>query len=689
MSVFKTGKGNNSEYISRKELEKTYEQQKKLFNQLLNEQQNKIDELVEYVSARFGEDLMNSDINQKFKEIEKKVSESLNSFKDEITSQNSNYNIEREKTLGVQTELYNECCKLIEKNEEDIKNIEQAMLQKDIQMSELNKSWEELQAEGKEYKKFIKDEFSSTNKKINKINYIGLSNKFDKKINTEIKKLQTKIDNINKAITENVNSIDNNNSLNNKQILEKFEELNKAIEENKKEINSFNIDLLENTNKLREEINSKDTLLDENKNNFKELNKFIKDGEIAINNLEEKINNNNTKLLDYNKEAKKNAKAIEDLNNIIVGIKKLSDEANTKLVKVQEVADINLDKIKEQILFKMDKIDEKNKAYKEKIISYNKQLYKNLQNTESNFNKLQQAFSEIDETIKQQMLELKEELNNKSTQIDQLNQKIESKKEEPKLNLDELKKQTESILTNTDAKIEQINNSFAKIQENNININTVVKEMQKNIDSSIGKVGKEITKLQNETNLLSKKQENSTNIEELKKDYNSYVTKVNNALGKLSKAITGIQEKNVETNKNLQIKLKAYIDNKNTINNNKINSIINKLSLSIAEREELQKIEMEQLLNKKLKAIQKENERLLQKKIEELNNFVLNQTSFNNTQNFHLIENKKIQAKKKKSIYDPIDEDQILKQSASNNRNLKTGQTGKSQLLKFFYDDED
>ena len=125
MGVFKTSKDNNYEYISRKELEKTYEQQKKMFNQLLNEQQNKIDELVEYVSARFGEDLMNSDINQKLKEIENNVSESLNNFKEEITAQNSNYNIEREKTLGVQTELYNECCKLIEKNEEDIKNIEQ------------------------------------------------------------------------------------------------------------------------------------------------------------------------------------------------------------------------------------------------------------------------------------------------------------------------------------------------------------------------------------------------------------------------------------------------------------------------------------------------------------------------------------------------------------------------------------
>ena len=47
------------------------------------------------------------------------------------------------------------------------------------------------------------------------------------------------------------------------------------------------------------------------------------------------------------------------------------------------------------------------------------------------------------------------------------------------------------------------------------------------------------------------------------------------------------------------------------------------------------------------------------------------------------------EAPKKKNIYELIDENQILKRSATNKKPISTSQEGKSQILKFFYDEEE
>ena len=96
---------------------------------------------------------------------------------------------------------------------------------------------------------------------------------------------------------------------------------------------------------------------------------------------------------------------------------------------------------------------------------------------------------------------------------------------------------------------------------------------------------------------------------------------------------------------------------------------------------------MEELLNKKLKAIQKENERILNKKIEEISSKLIRENSTRpKPNNVTLYEEA---PKKKKNMYELIDENQILKRSAASKNPLSSAKEGKSQILKFFYDDED
>ena len=72
--MFKNGKEINSNGLSEKEeLEQTYKQQLKLLNSKIQEQQNSIDKLVDFVSAKFGEDISDSKINKRIENLEDSV----------------------------------------------------------------------------------------------------------------------------------------------------------------------------------------------------------------------------------------------------------------------------------------------------------------------------------------------------------------------------------------------------------------------------------------------------------------------------------------------------------------------------------------------------------------------------------------------------------------------------------------
>ena len=71
----------NNYYISKEEVEKIYEHQKKLFDSKIKEQQTKINELVNYISAKFGEDFGSSNIVKQVKHIEKNLKKLETEFK--------------------------------------------------------------------------------------------------------------------------------------------------------------------------------------------------------------------------------------------------------------------------------------------------------------------------------------------------------------------------------------------------------------------------------------------------------------------------------------------------------------------------------------------------------------------------------------------------------------------------------
>ena len=97
---------------------------------------------------------------------------------------------------------------------------------------------------------------------------------------------------------------------------------------------------------------------------------------------------------------------------------------------------------------------------------------------------------------------------------------------------------------------------------------------------------------------------------------------------------------------------------------------------------------MEELLNKKLKQIQKENERILSKKVEEMVSILIRENVKIARPNPNNVTFYEEQPKNKKNTYELIGNSQILKRSAASKNPIETTKEGKSQILKFFYDDE-
>ena len=214
-----------------------------------------------------------------------------------------------------------------------------------------------------------------------------------------------------------------------------------------------------------------------------------------------------------------------------------------------------------------------------------------------------------------------------------------------------------------------------------------VEKVKDSIDTSIDNVRKELLELKEETNTL-KQNEDYDDLVELKKSYNQYVKKVDNAIEKLGKTIFAMQEKNTEGNKNLQVRIKKYIDNKNITTINQMNDIINKFGLSFKEREKIRQEEFEQLLNKKIKEIQKENEKLIKRQVEELNSSLLKNESYS-ANNSNLSANYNSDTKKSKKMYDFFDNSNYLMQSASSNKKIGSTKDEEPNILKFFFDDDE
>ena len=319
--MFKNNKDTNN-YVSKEEVEKIYEYQKKAFDSKIVEQQKKINELTDYVSAKFGEDFANSNIteqvknlNNDLKAIEAKYKIDLEAntraLKQEIEKEGTKFTVELDKANKTQTEVYNKYIEILEKNENDIAKLRDLSNKKDEQILSLSETLQAYIQKEMLYKKEIQDEFENTNKKINKINYFGVTSKFDKKIQDESKKINDKI----KVITTNAQ--ENSDVLNSlaKKVLETNKRVDRNITDNKTETNKlkekFDEDILkinENISELKEIMDSKlaeeinqlqenNNKIDEaiNSNNIK-LSDDINQIQENYNKLEEAINNNNTRL---------------------------------------------------------------------------------------------------------------------------------------------------------------------------------------------------------------------------------------------------------------------------------------------------------------------------------------------------------------------------------------------------------
>ena len=430
----------------------------------------------------------------------------------------------------------------------------------------------------------------------------------------------------------------------------------------------------ENHNKLEESAS----------NNNKKLAEEIKQIEENHNKLEGLASSNNTKLSEEINQIKENYNKLEEVSN----------NNNTKLIEEITAINTNIQKNEDIVNKLSNQITEANTAIKEDVKN-NKNTIKKINEelktqveqlkleTATSYTKLETDVTENNKNWNLKLAEITKNLDGSQLEVENLANKIT-------LDLE----QTKEFATNENKKIEaeineQIKNNDIENKASLKSLEETIEDMKNTMSISIDNLGQEVLKLKEEAKAnLEKQDNNNTDVELLKKEHNKYVLKINSELSKISKAILNMQKKNLETSNNLQVKIKAYIDNKieKASNTKNVEELINKLQLSILEKEKLQKVEMEQMLNKKIKEIQKENERILNKKIEELNNdFIRNKATFNTIKEERYEEF----SNNKKNIYGLIDNKQILKRSAASKNPLDTTKEGKSQILKFFYDDDD
>ena len=667
--MFKNIKDNNLEFISRDELEKTYKYQTRLFDSKIEEQQKKINELIDFISARFGEEFTKSNIGERIQEVENDLQSLKNIYntsiqkntsyiKNEIENHKKHVNEELDHLNDTQIKSYNKYYKILEEKGKQIEDIKNTLQAKDTKIANINNKLEEYLKTNLDYKKILEDEFDAVDKKISKINYNGITTKFEKKVNEQNKIIETKISKLEEVTNNKVAGLKKDFELGNKISSDKIATLSTKIQ-----TNISKIDELDNKVTV--------TVLDTNKD--------IKNNEKKLNQLEEKINTNLSEITEKQKELldriegnKENNnelsnditklyKSFQNTEECINNIKIKLSECEENLKKESKNQDIVLGELEENINSKIDKSNETIGKSSQEIVKLNEEI-----------DKSNKVIDELNGVVQ----------SNKDT-ISQLNKKIDTEFNEFKAYiLDENKKLKDNINIETNNKLNK------NIQEIKSTVASF-KNVKANMEYSINNIQKQILELKNNTNNNNYEQTIKSDFYEFKKEYNQYTRKVDSVLNKVNKSILNIQEQSKENNKNLQVKIKSYIDSKNSSTINELNEIINKLSLSMAEKEKLQKIEMEEIFSKKLKEIQKENERILNKKIEEINNAMRKNFNYTKTNNVNIINREKNINNTRKNMYELIDSSKILKQTADTNKKFDEPKEKKSQILKFFYDDDD
>ena len=699
--MFKNGKENVDVNVDKEEKEKTYKYQTSLLNDKIQEQQKKLDKLIDIVSARFGDDVIESDVNKKIQDIEDNIKKIENDYKNHIEKNSEtmdtkikNQKEEFSKALDnaetKNTETYKKYFQILETNGKDIEDLKNALSEKQMFIENLYSQVDNFEKDDRIYKKYIQEEFEDTNNKINSINYSGITNKFEKMLKKKDEGLITDLAETKTMFNDKINELQNVLQKNSseldvisKKILDDTVGMYttlKTNEENTNKIDNKLNDHISFITKKSESIDEKIAKINENNsgvsNNITKIFKSIQKNEDEINNINTELKKsiNSIKLLLKEKESQSN-KIEQDKNKIYSLIKQNNDNISSYDNKLGTIDDsikgINstIDVFKTNISKELANKTLGMKNAIEKVNNNSKLSIKKItENVQLNNKNIVLKFRDHDNKLKS----IKTDMNNFENALNK--------------NYEQLKYEIqEKINENIGVKKEE----QSKLEQANKEINEAIKNVNNKFNSSILNVENEITKLKESTELLKEKNNNSNDIESLKKEYSKYIGNVESSIEKMKKLISTTQEKNIQSNKDLQLKIKTYIDNKNSKMVSQFNETLSRLNMSILEKEKLQNAEFEKIIAKKLKTMQEENEKTINRKIQELNNAYRKNPNYFGVNSVNSISEPKKTTKPKKKIYETIDKNEVLKQSASSKKQIPATKEKKTKSLKFFYDEDD
>ena len=220
-------KRNFEEYITRNELENTYNYQRKVFNSKIEEINQIIDKIQECFSLRFGEDLGNSRYDREIEEIKcnlneirdkntNQINEIVDNLENVIDGKLNEFELRNEKKLEEDRDSTKSIIKEdIEKFYQDVnKRILEEEEFKNAKLKELNESIDyieqrakELNESTQEYAKSFRDELKDIGKDGRSRTAIGrLQKEIEDLVSTKIEDINNKIEKIQTDLETDINS---------------------------------------------------------------------------------------------------------------------------------------------------------------------------------------------------------------------------------------------------------------------------------------------------------------------------------------------------------------------------------------------------------------------------------------------------------------------------------------------------
>lgn len=426
------------EYITRDELENTYNYQRKVFNSKIEEINQIIDKIQECFSLRFGEDLSNSRYDRQIEEIK--------------------YNL---------NQIEN---KNISQINEIIKSVENAV---DEKLNEFKfKNQEKLEEDRECTKNIIKEEierfYEDVNKKI--VEEEELKNQKLKQLNESIKYTEEKNIQLNKNIEEYVKNFkdqlkDIGRDGRSRTAIGRLQKTIQDIKDNKEEVEGLVNTKVEDIHSTINQIETNLKASIENKVEKENYKSTIENLKYEIKGIEQ--------LIIINK--KESNEKIEELN-----------ESNNKLEELNESTQNKLEKLKDNIQNKLEELDDAKENLKTDLIQMQNKININIEENEKKLEQVEYYFqNQIKENIKdldyEQTIKKIQDVENCINQIKQENNQMQINNNdvieqmqavlsivaglEDKLNKSGVETLTEDVGKIIDRQINFIQNKYEKLFE--------------------------------------------------------------------------------------------------------------------------------------------------------------------------------------------------------------------------------